>query len=67
MGICTDNNDVYIVTEFVTGGNLRKKLKEKTVALSWTLRYVLRIGPIQFKLNDNAQFLNHAGSDMRST
>ncbi|ELR20711.1 protein kinase domain containing protein [Acanthamoeba castellanii str. Neff] len=38
MGICTDNNDVYIVTEFVTGGNLRKKLKEKTVALSWTLR-----------------------------
>jgi serine/threonine protein kinase len=42
MGICTDNNDVYIVTEFVTGGNLRKKLKEKSVALSWTLRYVLR-------------------------
>jgi serine/threonine protein kinase len=39
MGICTDNNDVYIVTEFVTGGNLRKKLKEKTVNLSWTLRY----------------------------
>jgi len=45
LGICTENNDVYIITEFVTGGNLRKKLKDKSIPLSWTtrVRYALDV------------------------
>jgi len=38
MGICTERNDVYIITEFVGGGNLRKKLKDKGQRLTWATR-----------------------------
>jgi len=38
IGICIENNEVYIVTEFVTGGSLRKRLKNKEIVLDWPLK-----------------------------
>jgi len=38
MGICIENNEVYIVTEFVSGGSLRKRLKNQDYALDWPIK-----------------------------
>jgi len=38
MGLCNETGDIYIVTEYVGGGNLRQKLKDQSVHLSWARR-----------------------------
>ena len=37
MGLCTETGDIYIITEFVGGGNLRHILKSKQ-ELTWERR-----------------------------
>jgi len=45
LGICIHGDDVYIVTEYVAGGNLRKRLKrEDTSAMSWKLKVSIAKG-----------------------
>eukprot|EP01087_Luapelamoeba_hula_P018719 TRINITY_DN607_c0_g2_i1.p1 TRINITY_DN607_c0_g2~~TRINITY_DN607_c0_g2_i1.p1 ORF type:complete len:342 (-),score=88.31 TRINITY_DN607_c0_g2_i1:148-1173(-) len=41
MGLCIGLEDLYIVTEFVNGGNLNQKLVDRTVELDWKLRVAL--------------------------
>jgi len=38
MGLCKHTSGLYIVTEYIPGGNLRKKLKDKSIEMSWELR-----------------------------
>ncbi len=38
LGLCKDTTGIYIVTEFIPGGDLRSKLKDENLALSWHLR-----------------------------
>jgi serine/threonine protein kinase len=38
VGICIENNEVFIITEFVSGGSLRKKLKDQSIPLDWPLK-----------------------------
>jgi len=38
MGLCVETNDIYIIMEFISGGNLRSKLKEKNLQMDWPLR-----------------------------
>jgi len=38
MGLCIETDDMYIITEFISGGDLRSKLKDKTVEMDWRLR-----------------------------
>ncbi len=38
MGLCIETDDMYIITEFITGGDLRSKLKDKSVEMDWKLR-----------------------------
>jgi len=38
IGLCIETDDMYIVTEFVSGGDLRSKLKETTLAIDWMTR-----------------------------
>jgi LIM domain kinase 1 len=38
MGLSRNVTDVYIITEYIAGGDLRKILKDDTKELSWTLR-----------------------------
>jgi LIM domain kinase 1 len=38
IGLCIGLDDLYIVTEFVNGGNLRAKLDDKSLVLDWKLR-----------------------------
>ncbi|KAL6076116.1 Eukaryotic translation initiation factor 2 alpha kinase 3 [Balamuthia mandrillaris] len=38
MGLCIDTDDMYIVTEFISGGNLRSKLKDQSIPMDWKLR-----------------------------
>lgn len=38
VGLCKNDSDVLMVTEYVPGGDLRKKLKDKKVKMSWALR-----------------------------
>jgi len=38
MGLCTETGDIYIVTEFIPGGNLRQTLKNHELELSWERR-----------------------------
>lgn len=35
MGIGKQNGDVYLITEYIEGGNLRKILKNKSKSISW--------------------------------
>lgn len=37
MGLCIETNDMFIVTEYVSGGDLRSKLKDKSVEMDWNL------------------------------
>lgn len=38
MGLCIGMDDLYIITEFVKGGNLHSKLEDKSTDMSWKLR-----------------------------
>jgi len=38
MGLCIGMDDLYIITEFVKGGNLHSKLEDKALDLPWKLR-----------------------------
>ncbi|KAL6074281.1 putative serine/threonine-protein kinase PBL7 [Balamuthia mandrillaris] len=38
MGLCVNSQDVYIVTEFINGGDLRGLLKDRSQPLSWGQR-----------------------------
>jgi len=38
MGLSRNVTDVYIVTEYIPGGDLRKLLKDETKEMSWLLR-----------------------------
>jgi len=38
MGLCIGMDDLYIITEFVKGGNLHSKLEDKPLDLPWKLR-----------------------------
>jgi len=43
IGVTEKNDDIYIVTEYVAGGNLRQFLKDKKVDLPWELRIQIAI------------------------
>jgi len=38
IGLCIGLDDLFIVTEFVSGGNLHSKLENKAIELDWKLR-----------------------------
>jgi len=38
MGLCRNVTDVYIVTEYIGGGDLRKILKDESIPMPWLLR-----------------------------
>jgi LIM domain kinase 1 len=38
LGLCKDDTGIFIVTEFIPGGDLRSKLKDDSIELSWHLR-----------------------------
>ncbi len=38
LGLCKHDDTLYIITEFVEGGDLRRHLKNKDLKLSWQLR-----------------------------
>merc|ERR1712113_743396 len=38
MGLCIETDDMYIVTEFISGGDLRSKLKDQDTEMDWTRR-----------------------------
>ena len=37
-GLCQDRSGIFIVTEFVAGGDLHRKLKKRDIPLSWLQR-----------------------------
>jgi len=41
IGLCIETDDMYIVTEFVSGGDLRSKLKEPTLLIDWPTRLAI--------------------------
>jgi len=43
LGLCKDPSGIYIVTEFIPGGDLRSKLKNENMQLSWLLRVKIAI------------------------
>jgi len=43
MGMSKTDEDVYIITEYVNGGDLYDKLRDKNVEMSWKLRVSLAI------------------------
>ncbi|ELR17849.1 protein kinase domain containing protein [Acanthamoeba castellanii str. Neff] len=43
LGLCKDDTGIYIVTEFIPGGDLRSKLKDDSLELSWLLRVKIAI------------------------
>lgn len=43
LGLCKDSSGIYIVTEFIPGGDLRSKLKNDNIHLSWYLRVKIAI------------------------
>eukprot|EP00005_Dracoamoeba_jomungandri_P000846 CAMPEP_0174250414 /NCGR_PEP_ID=MMETSP0439-20130205/593_1 /TAXON_ID=0 /ORGANISM="Stereomyxa ramosa, Strain Chinc5" /LENGTH=309 /DNA_ID=CAMNT_0015330477 /DNA_START=27 /DNA_END=956 /DNA_ORIENTATION=+ len=38
MGLCIGMDDMYIITEFITGGDLRSRLKDPSIEMGWKLR-----------------------------
>ena len=38
MGLCIGMDDMYIITEFINGGDLRSKLKDESITMDWRLR-----------------------------
>ena len=38
LGLCKHNETLFIITEFVEGGDLRRHLKNKNLKLTWALR-----------------------------
>jgi len=41
IGLCIETDDMYIVTEFVSGGDLRCKLKEADISIDWPTRLAI--------------------------
>ena len=41
LGVCEHQSGLYIVTEFVNGGDLRKILKDESLKISWETRILL--------------------------
>jgi len=41
IGLCIETDDMYIVTEFVSGGDLRCKLKESDISIDWPTRLAI--------------------------
>jgi len=41
IGLCIETDDMYIVTEFVSGGDLRSKLKELSLDIDWPTRLAI--------------------------
>jgi len=41
IGLCIETDDMYIVTEFVSGGDLRSKLKEPSLDIDWPTRLAI--------------------------
>jgi len=41
IGLCIETDDMYIVTEFVSGGDLRSKLKEPSLEIDWPTRLAI--------------------------
>jgi serine/threonine protein kinase len=38
MGICKHENDIYLITEYISGGDLWAILHNKSIELSWETR-----------------------------
>jgi serine/threonine protein kinase len=38
LGLCKHNATLFIITDFIEGGDLRRHLKNKNLKLSWSLR-----------------------------
>mmetsp|Transcript_30449 Transcript_30449/g.42014 ORF Transcript_30449/g.42014 Transcript_30449/m.42014 type:complete len:350 (+) Transcript_30449:139-1188(+) len=38
IGLCKHASGIFIVTEYISGGNLRKRLKDEGIKMPWTLR-----------------------------
>eukprot|EP01089_Gocevia_fonbrunei_P004231 TRINITY_DN1424_c0_g1_i1.p1 TRINITY_DN1424_c0_g1~~TRINITY_DN1424_c0_g1_i1.p1 ORF type:complete len:427 (+),score=87.11 TRINITY_DN1424_c0_g1_i1:128-1408(+) len=38
IGLCIETDDMYIVTEFVSGGDLRSRLKDESMKMDWLVR-----------------------------
>lgn len=38
LGLCKHGNNLFIITEFIEGGDLRRHLKNKALRMSWSLR-----------------------------
>jgi len=43
LGLCKDPTGIFIVTEFIPGGDLKAKLKDKNMVLPWNLRVKVAI------------------------
>ena len=41
LGVCEHHSGLYIVTEFISGGDLRKILKNSSIELTWDARILL--------------------------
>lgn len=44
MGLCKHNSEVFIVTEFISRGDLRTILKDEATPLPWKLRLKMAVG-----------------------
>lgn len=44
MGLCKHNTEVFIVTEFISRGDLRSLLKDEATPLPWKLRLKMAVG-----------------------
>mmetsp|Transcript_11979 Transcript_11979/g.18229 ORF Transcript_11979/g.18229 Transcript_11979/m.18229 type:complete len:336 (-) Transcript_11979:59-1066(-) len=38
IGLCKHQSGIFIVTEYISGGNLRKRLKDESIKMPWPLR-----------------------------
>lgn len=47
MGLCKHNTGLFIVTEFITRGDLRHLLKEEQTPLPWKLRLKMAVDAAQ--------------------
>ena len=47
MGICQNGRDIYLVTEYVEGGDLFDKLRDMKLNLSWKKRVELALETCQ--------------------
>jgi len=43
LGLCKDSSGIYIVTEYINGGDLKQKLKNPKIVMPWKLRIRIAI------------------------